>query len=512
VVHQPDPTAEASVATPNRLGGAAWVSGFLTVGALLFGGYAEAPSTPRMPRPFWVATDGQPENDGSRERPLDLTTALSASGPVAPGDTIWLRGGTYRGSFLSTVAGTASAPVIVRQEPGERATIDSADSGRDALTVMGPHSWFWGFEITSSDPRRQTARTGSWPDDLRRGYGSITRAEGTRYINLIVHDNANGLGIWSEAVGADAYGNLIYNNGWQGPDRAHGHGIYTQNTAGVRHLSDNVIFNQFSHGIHAYGSGAASLDDITLEGNIVFNNGAPAAGPEYERNLLLGGGRHAHRPKLIDNMTYFGSDKASGENNVGYDGGCSELEARGNYLVGGRALILRDCVIASFVGNTFVGVFDSSPRPPNNEYHESNPAGVRVFVRPNRCEPGRAHAAVYNWDAQPIVSLDLSAVSLVEGERFQVLDVQDYFGRPLVDGVFDGQAVQVPMMSLGFDPPVGNVASAVGHTGPRFAAFVIVQPDVAARTSSSLSAACPAPTDAVPLRNLWQWWTRVTGF
>ena len=124
--------------------------GFLVIG--LLGRPVQAPATARVPpQTFWVAQDGRPENDGSRESPLDLATALSAEGPARPGATSWLRGGTYRGSFASDLSGTAEAPIIVRQVPGERATIDSAGSGKDALAVGGRDTWFWGFEITSSD-------------------------------------------------------------------------------------------------------------------------------------------------------------------------------------------------------------------------------------------------------------------------------------------------------------------------------------------------------------------------
>lgn len=424
---------------------------------------------------FWVAVDGKPDNNGSRELPLDLSTALSVNGPVRPGDTVWIRGGTYRGTFQSTLTGTAAAPIVVRQAPGERATIDSAESGRDALTVDGGHTWFWGFEITSSDPKRQTAESGPWPGDLRRGYGAVTRAPGIRFINLVVHDNANGLGLWSEALASEAYGNIIYNNGWQGPDRAHGHGIYTQNAGGVRRLADNVVFNQFSHGIHAYGSGKAHLDDITLDGNIAFNNGALAASPEYERNLLLGGGRPAANPRLVDNITYFGVEKTSGENNLGHDAGCTNFRAQGNYLVGGRPLVLRNCEALTFVDNTLVGrAADDRPQgTAGNSFSMTAPTGTRVFVRPNRCEAGRAHVAVFNWDEAAEVGLDLSGTSLVVGERFVVRDVQDLFGPPAVDAIYDGRDVRVAMTGRRIEPPFGEIGRRPGHTAPQFAVFLV---------------------------------------
>src|SRR2546430_15149648 len=71
------------------------------------------------------APAGTPRGDGTRDRPWDLATALSGGrGRVQPGDTIWLRGGTYTGNFDGTLTGTSTAPIVVRQYPGERATID----------------------------------------------------------------------------------------------------------------------------------------------------------------------------------------------------------------------------------------------------------------------------------------------------------------------------------------------------------------------------------------------------
>jgi hypothetical protein len=452
----------------------------------------EAPSpTPTVPRTFWVAVDGKADNDGSEENPLDLATALSDQGPVRAGDTVWLRGGTYRGAFTSSLTGTPDAPIVVRQVPGERATVDSGASPHDALSAGGAHTWFWGFEITSSHAKRKSAESGSWPGDLQRGYGAVTRARGIRFINLLVHDNANGLGLWSEAVGSDAYGNIVYNNGWQASDRAHGHGIYTQNESGTRRLVDNIIFNQFSHGIHAFGSAVAHLNNITLEGNIVFNNGALAAEPEYVRNLLLGGGRPAVNPRLEDNMTYFGSRKASGENNIGYGTGCVNLWARGNYLMGGRPLILGNCSPQLFADNTLYGATPEDPPIdfPGNQYYTAPPTGTRVFVRPNRCEPGRAHVAIYNWDLQPHVRVDLSEAALVENERFVIRDVQNYFGTPVAEGTYKANAVHIPMNGLHAQPPVGDVPG-VAHTGPQFGAFVVLQPGVVAAARGLVPDGC----------------------
>ena len=61
---------------------------------------------------------------------------------------------------------------------------------------------------------------------------STSWAPGTKLINLVIHDTRQGIGIWQEALDSEAYGNLIYYNGFQASDRGHGHGIYVQNDEG----------------------------------------------------------------------------------------------------------------------------------------------------------------------------------------------------------------------------------------------------------------------------------------
>src|SRR5688572_6291075 len=72
---------------------------------------------------FFVAPDGKADNDGTRESPWDLATALAHPAAVKPGDTIWLRGGTYGGGLTSKLQGAPDKAIVVRQFPGERATI-----------------------------------------------------------------------------------------------------------------------------------------------------------------------------------------------------------------------------------------------------------------------------------------------------------------------------------------------------------------------------------------------------
>ena len=84
---------------------------------------------------YYVSPTGSASGDGSASRPWDLATALAHPSKVVAGDTIWLRGGSYRGALTSRLTGTASRPIVVRQYPGERATSRSPAPRRRRSTA-----------------------------------------------------------------------------------------------------------------------------------------------------------------------------------------------------------------------------------------------------------------------------------------------------------------------------------------------------------------------------------------
>src|SRR5437899_10119396 len=70
------------------------------------------------PTAWYASPTGPSSGTGSILSPWDLTTALAGgngTNRVQAGDTIYLRGGIYRGTFVTTVSGPAGSPVIVRQ-------------------------------------------------------------------------------------------------------------------------------------------------------------------------------------------------------------------------------------------------------------------------------------------------------------------------------------------------------------------------------------------------------------
>src|SRR6185437_8789470 len=166
---------------------------------------APAPPPPENHSGWYVAPNGSSGASGSATAPWDIKTALSgAGGRIHPGDTVWLRAGTYgsgEGSsdYTSSLSGTASAPIIVRQYPGERATINGD------ISVNGSYTWYWGFKLTNTNTSAQNVQ------------GINSACTGCRFINLVVHDHSgDGFGLWSEGPDQVAYGNIVYNNGFHG--------------------------------------------------------------------------------------------------------------------------------------------------------------------------------------------------------------------------------------------------------------------------------------------------------
>lgn len=85
------------------------------------------PSAPQRPRAegpghFVDAGRGSDERDGTEAAPWK--TINHALKKLSPGDTLYLRGGTYYENVYCAVAGRPDAPVTIRSFPGERAVID----------------------------------------------------------------------------------------------------------------------------------------------------------------------------------------------------------------------------------------------------------------------------------------------------------------------------------------------------------------------------------------------------
>lgn len=503
---------------PGRFTG---IAGGVVAAATVLGcavGDRTAPPPPPPPPPgthvgYYVVFPpyGTSGGTGTTDSPWDLATALAGGhgNRIQPGDTVWIRGGTYVGSFETSLNGTPAAPIYFRQYPGERATIDGS------LAAGGSSLVFWGFEIMQSHPTAVVDRV-----------LEANTADG-KFINLILHDAGfSGVSMGADkGAGVELYGSIIYNNGFR--DNID-HGIYAHNaTTGTKHITGNVVFNNFARGIQVYNDAGTALQNVSVVGNIAFNNGTIATGSSRV-NVLISGPTVISGMVATDNLLYFSPGIDGVQFRLGnYDTSDSALYNKGialenNYTVGGELGIemqyqwasatVRNNVLIGDGGTSVVrtggptpGIYDWSGntyyRDPAATAWQQNdtaytfdgwktvtglgasdaatpgtPVATQVIVRPNAYEAGRGFVVIYNFAHQDPVSVDLSSV-LAPGQHYEIRNVQNVFGAPVASGTYTGALVAIPMGGVAPPRPIGRTSPAQApKTGPDFDVFLVTSP------------------------------------
>lgn len=462
------------------------------------------PPTPGTHFGYYVAPTpyGTSSGTGTTSSPWDLATAFKGGhgNILQPGDTVWIRGGTYVGSFSTTLNGTPQAPIIFRQYPGERATIDGT------LAAKGSDLWFWGFEIMQSNPTTSTVRV----------LGANT-ANG-RFINLVLHDaGISGVSmIDNDGAGVELYGSVVYNNGHN--DNLD-HGIYAHNTtAGTKYITDNVFFNNCARGIQVYDAGLP-IHAFTVVGNISFDNGTISC-VSGQTNLLVSAPTATSGMIVKDNLLYFAPGIDGVQLLLGdYDTLANQdIDVENNFAAGGaiglkmqvqwtQATVKQNLFVGSsttdmvhlggsavsgydWAGNTYYRDASAPAWEHNGTSYDftgwkaatglggtdiassGSPSATQVFVKPNAFEAGRAFIVVFNFGGQNAVDVDVSGV-VTAGSHYEVRNVQDVFNpTPIVAGTYNGGTVSIPMSGVAPPAPIGRATHAP-QTGPAFDVFLL---------------------------------------
>ncbi len=398
---------------------------------------------------FYISANGKPDAAGSIDSPWDIGSALAGERNVAPGDTIWIRGGTYRtterdltAAFRVALAGEKDKPIRVRACAGERVTLD----GRLNVTSPSAYLWISDLEILVTEnlrAERISNASGSEPTDFNCPLGGLTvsGANHCKFINLLIHDNGVGASLGEDAVDCELCGCIIYRNGWIGADRWHGPGIYAQNKDGVKLVTDNILFGNYSHAIQANGSQTLHAQNFVIDGNIIF---APRA-QANETNVLVGGILPSRNIIVTNNILHGGCDLKLG---IGARRSVDCL-VRGNTILRGRTSISG---FAQVTDRDNVVWNQGDPIPPNPV----------VLIRPNKYDPNRANLAIVNLARAKSVGVDASTF-LKNDEGFRIVSALDYYGEPVAEGIYNGAPVSITM------------PSSVETTDGEFCAFVILK-------------------------------------
>ena len=321
------------------------------------------------------------------------------------------------------LAGVKGKPVVVRAARGKRVTVDGG------LSVRSPSSYLWirDLEIIVSENlpgglSRVLNEGGSHPKSYARPWGglNIYAGKGCKFINLVIHDNAQGISWWKGSVDSEIYGCIIYDNGWKGPDRGHGHAIYTQNADGLKTISDCIMTGGYGQTMHAYGSKRAWVDNYLITGNIAYSGA----------RFLVGGGRPSKGIRVTDNMLHGVSMQ------IGYNAPHNEdCLVRDNIIVdGGLSIVRYKKAVRS--GNTVL--------PRNAKIPAKTPP--IIVVRANKYDPNRANVAIYNWTGND-VSVDSKQLKdfLKPGDAYRLIDPRNFYGKSAQSGTYNGKAMDIAM-------------------------------------------------------------------
>lgn len=449
---------------------------------------------------------------GAIDNPYTLAEAVVSS-RVQPGDTLYLRGGTYVGDFTFLVLGTQTRPVTIRSYPGEWAVIDGkitlgySDGSRVGLILRD-------LEIMGSSGDRGSVELP--PSNDYRTQGVVNFSSYGGIINCIIHDGGVSISDWATAHDSIEYGNLIFNSGWLSSARGNGHATYCQNTTGVKTIKHNIMGPHFGRTLANYGTGEISgfrvIENVFVEkpgGNILMGSGGRMTDQQFVRNHIYGrahfGYSHMQNGTLLiaDNTIYNPAEIGAFAINF-----FEAATINGNRIAGKSDI--DDPVHAEMIGwlspadtTGIVNVWDSNEYhylgelesfkydalyktwaqwqalgfDLNGNYDTSNPAWNSTTFYPNEYADADSArlgiAVVWNWAGAASVSLNLGGV-IMDDAQVKVRSYLDYFNDIQTLTVANGAvAVDMQADNRTIAKPIGWEVALAAQTYPTFGAFVL---------------------------------------
>jgi len=314
---------------------------------------------------YYVATNGNDSAAGTLDAPW-RSIGRAARG-VMPGDSVYVRGGTYNETIDVNTSGSAAAgPIVFASYPGEKAAVSGAGLAVPANAMRGlwnlnnvSYVTVQGFDIGNYS----TSSTSATPVGIYlNGGGTQVNILGNR-----VHDIANRI---ESCPNGNAFGIEVYAN-----DAAHS----------INHLT--ISGNEIDHlrtGCSESLSLTGNVEQWTISNNVVHDNdniGIAALGFESMSGRNGGSFQSQARDGVISGNSVY---NISSEGNAAYPAG--DFSADGIYVEGGtRVTIERNLVNRADVGIELAsetkGKFTSDVIARNNLVMFSNITGISIGGR-----------------------------------------------------------------------------------------------------------------------------------
>jgi len=252
---------------------------------------------------YFVSPTGNNANAGTQTQPW--ATLSYAVNKLNPGDTLYVRGGSYSELVVVWISGTASAPITIAAYPGESPIIDGASltvsDYASLLQLSGDYINVSGFELRNINLDGYGGHGGNTV--VLGGYGiNMTGAHDT-VSKMLVHQ------IWAQGISAsgdystiqDSTINMVALSNCRTPGVANCStasrawpscvsAASTYNTTQITHnaiIQRNTVYNCWGEGISTWRSdGAVIQDNVSYDNwaqNLYVNN---ATNTLVQRNLI----------------------------------------------------------------------------------------------------------------------------------------------------------------------------------------------------------------------------------
>jgi len=254
-------------------------------------------------RTYYVTKDGNDSNPGTETSPW--LTIKKAADTMSPGDTVYVKAGTYSGVGLQ-ISGTPGNYISYRAYPGDTVTVDGFYLYPDVHYIE-----IDGFDFVSGNIEmaggahnfclfRNNKIHGGTSTGIDFGSG-----EGNIVENNEIWNTGHGVHTSGGTVNTIIRNNIIHD--------CYLHGLGMVGGTGEKYLN-NIIYKCTKSGIHP-GSGGPSNGEII--GNLVYNNGSSAIYVSGS-NFVIANNTCISKSGS-DSETYYisGSDHVV-KNNIGY--------------------------------------------------------------------------------------------------------------------------------------------------------------------------------------------------
>jgi hypothetical protein len=236
-----------------------WCSAMLVVAAV-----------PCAAATYFVASGGSDDNPGTEAQPFRTVNRGAAA--LAPGDTAYVKAGTYPESLYDAIPGGTSwsAPVTLAAYPGDTVVLQPQGVG-SIFYFSAPSSQFItisGFTIDGSFIEHDAVRIGS-QNRPRSATAHDIRFQDSEIRNAPV----NGILVADRAINNQFVHLRVHHNGTTNLD----HGFYISTSGNV--VEHSEIFANAGEGVQIYSQHPrASVDENVVRYNRLHDNGVAGSG------------------------------------------------------------------------------------------------------------------------------------------------------------------------------------------------------------------------------------------